>query len=62
MNKALLKYGLHLDYCPCYIPEGEWKDNHHHAKTLDDFDISQIGGYFIWTLKCTCGYNEALGL
>ena len=62
MNKSLLKYGLHLEGCPCYIGEGKWKDNHHHTKTFNELDIVQKGEYFCITVKCTCGYNEAAGL
>lgn len=60
MNEVLLKYGLHLEDCPCYIPVGNWKDNYHHTKTVTDFYVIRKSGIFVWTVRCTCGYYEAL--
>lgn len=59
LKEDLLKYGLHLDNCPCYVPDGERSVNAHHTKTMDELNIKKKNG-FITTVKCTCGFEQAL--
>ncbi len=60
-KKAALKYGMHLDNCPCYIPDGKWKENNHHSKTDNEPNIIEANGMTTITVRCTCGYAKILG-
>ena len=60
LQANLLKYGYHFEGCPCYIPPGEWKNNDHHTKTKEELSITVIEGITRITVKCTCGYLQAL--
>ena len=61
LREALMKYGNHFEACPCYIPSGGWKDNHHHTVTEDEVDkVVLPDGNTFTTLKCTCGLEQVL--
>ncbi len=60
LRANLIKYGMHLDDCPCFIPQGKWADNDHHTKTDDELNIIEIDGVTTITVKCTCGFEQAL--
>ena len=60
LRANLIKYGMHLDDCPCFIPQGKWSDNNHHTKTDEELNIKEANGLVTITVKCTCGFGPAL--
>lgn len=60
LQTELRIYGGHLKHCPCYVPPGPWKNNSHHTKTDDELNIIEKNGVTQITVKCTCGFEQAL--
>ena len=60
LQTNLTKYGMHLDDCPCFVPQGKWADNDHHTRTDEELIFKEVNGLVTITVKCTCGFDQAL--